>query len=477
MKIQTAARHCPKPQSAPASARVPLKPELASQPTPLKAQTAQTLALLRTYESRNVTFMEGDGSWPIVWARAQGVTVWDVENRQYLDLTAAFGVAAAGHANPRVVRAGQQQMATLLHAMGDVHPHPLKAELAQQLSQLTFERWRDTGAAKTIFCNSGFEAVEAALKTAMLATGKPGILAFEGAYHGLGYGALNATHREHFRSPFRSQLGQFGHFLPFPVTANGRRRKATEAESLRALASAAANLLRGGDIGAILVEPIQARGGIRIPPPGFLPLLRRLCDQHGALLILDEIYTGFGRTGQWFACEHSGVVPDLICLGKALTGGFPLSACVGRAEVMDTAWPVSTGEAIHTSTFLGHPVGCAMALANLAELRRLKLIARSEQLGPWLLHELAQLRTTGTKFACHLRGVGLMAGVELVHQDGSPAGEASLAIIKRLLHRGFILLPEGEHGNVIGLTPPLTITQAQLRRTVRALAEEIAALS
>src|SRR5213078_150631 len=158
--------------------------------------------LLRRYESRNVTFIEPDGSWPIIWKRARGGHVWDDGGKKYLDLTAAFGVAAAGHANPRVVKAGQRQMAKLLHAMGDVHPHALKAHLARELSRLTFERWsRITHHAsritdQTIFCNSGFEAVEAALKTAMLATGRRGIIAFEGAYHGLGYGALNATHRD-----------------------------------------------------------------------------------------------------------------------------------------------------------------------------------------------------------------------------------------------------------------------------------------
>src|SRR5947208_641653 len=189
----------------------------------------QILDLLRAYESRNLTFIEPDGSWPIVWQRAKGVHVWDANGKKYLDLTAAFGVAAAGHANPRVVKAGQRQMATLLHAMGDVHPHALKAVLARELSRVTFGRWRARGArgarraakevhcAKTIFCNSGFEAVEAALKTAMLATGKPGVIAFAGAYHGLGYGALNATHRDYFRFPFRSQLGGFGHFVPFPA--------------------------------------------------------------------------------------------------------------------------------------------------------------------------------------------------------------------------------------------------------------------
>ena len=170
------------------------------------------------------------------------------------------------------------------------------------------------------------------------------------------------------------------------------------------------------------------------------------------------------------------MVPDVICLGKALTGGFPLSACVGRAEVMDAAWPVSTGEAIHTSTFLGHPVGCAMALANLAEVRRLKLVERSARMGKWLAGELSKVQSSKFKVVCRPVGVGLMAGVDLVRADGSPATAESLGIIKRLLHRGFVLLPEGEHANVIGFTPPLTISQRDLRRAVAALADEVAAL-
>src|ERR1039457_4231602 len=205
----------------------------------------KTLQLLRTYESRNITFIEPDGSWPIVWERARGVYVWDANGKQYLDLTAAFGVAATGHANPRVVKAGQQQMAKLLHAMGDVHPHALKAQLARELSRITFERWSTSAdgrgrpisaspKGKTIFCNSGFEAVEAALKTALLATGKAGVIAFEGAYHGLGYGALNATHRAHFRSPFRRQLREFSRFVPFPKVGRASRLAQTESQIGRA---------------------------------------------------------------------------------------------------------------------------------------------------------------------------------------------------------------------------------------------------
>jgi 4-aminobutyrate aminotransferase-like enzyme len=425
----------------------------------VKSSTQQTLRRLADYESRNVTYLGPKGDWPIVWETARGVYVHDADGRRYLDLTAAFGVANAGHANPRVVAAMRQQAGRLLHAMGDVHPHALKADLCRELSRLTFERWRPHARAKTILCNAGFEAVEAALKTAMLTTGRSCIIAFEGAYHGLGYGTLNATHRGHFRSPFRRQLAEFAEFAPFPQS---RHDLAACERRVRAL-------LRTRRFGAVLVEPMQARGGIRIPPPGFLRMLRRLCYAHGALLIADEIYTGLGRTGKWFACEHDGVVPDLICLGKALTGGFPLSACVGRAGVMDAAWPRSEGEAIHTSTFLGHPVGCAMALAQIAELRRLKLPQRAARLGQSLARLLSKFKVQGSRFKVSVRGVGLMWGVELTRPDGSPATAESIAIVKALLHRGFIVLPEGEHGNVISFTPPLTITAAQLTRTAREL--------
>ena len=238
-----------------------------------------------------------------------------------------------------------------------------------------------------------------------------------GAYHGLGYGALNVTHRDFFRSPFHSQLREFGQFVPFPKQA-GRPCRHWNIEIRQ--------FFRRERIGAILVEPVQARGGINVPPPEFLPLLRKLCDEHGALLILDEIYTGFGRTGKWFACEHSGVIPDLICLGKALTGGFPLSACVGRADLMDAAWPASTGEAIHTSTFLGHPVGCAMALAQIAEIRRLKLVRT--QRGTWqiFVERTCSIQNSKFKIQNSARGLGLMAGVELNLPDGKPATEAGV---------------------------------------------------
>lgn len=446
--------------------------------------TRETLELLRSYESRNVTYIAPDGSWPIVWERARGVYVWDIEGRKYLDLTAAFGVAVGGHAQPNVVAAGRKQMGRLLHAMGDVHPHRLKAELARELSRVTFERWSASGArvspgrlpaltGKTIFCNSGFEAVEAALKTAVLTTGKPGVIAFKGAYHGLGYGALNATHRDHFRGPFRAQLRGFGEWLPFPI-ATPEDGSTPGGGGLAAVELGIRALCRRKRIGAVLAEPIQARGGINVPPAGFLPLLRRLCDEEGMLLILDEIYTGFGRTGRWFACEHSGTVPDLICLGKALTGGFPLSACVGRTGTMDQAWPVSTGEAIHTSTFLGHPVGCAMALENLHQIAVRQLVERSRDTGALLNATLKGLaeqlnRQYEGKVRATARGVGCLAGLALARSDGTAATQLSLDCLTQMLRKGFILLPEGENANVISFTPPLMITRSQLLSSTHAL--------
>ena len=433
-----------------------------------------TLEMLRRHESRNITFLEPDAGWPIVWKRAKGCRVWDEAGRPYLDLTAAFGVAAAGHANSAVVRAGQRQMGELLHAMGDVHPHALKARLARELSRLTFERWtRRRGAAtavetgKVIFGCSGFEAVEAALKTARLATGKPGVLAFRGGYHGVGYGALNATERSHFREPFRDQLREFGRFVDFPeADGDGQGQKKWEA----ALEAAAAP----GDIGAVIVEPMQARGGIRIPPTWFLPCLRQWADQRGILLIFDEIYTGFGRTGAWFACEHSEVIPDLICLGKALTGGFPLSACVGRARVMD-AWPPAMGEAIHTSTYLGHPVGCAMALAQISELRRLALPQRAARLEKVLESGLKSLQAQFPDRVSRVSVVGLMGGIAWRLPDGGPDTGLSVGIMQELLRRGILLLPEGEHSEVTGITPPLTITEAELARAFREITRAVAA--
>lgn len=435
----------------------------------MKAQiksTADVLGLLQKYESRNITFIDPDGSFPIVWEKARGAYVYDIEGRRYLDLTAAFGVAVSGHANPRIVASAKKQLQKLPHAMGDVHPHKLKALLARKLSQITFEKWTSNEHGKTIFCNSGFESVEAALKTAHLATKKSDVIAFEGAYHGLGYGALNVTYREYFRKPFFKQLGMFGHFVPFPT--NDEEFEITKKKIHR--------LLDRINLGAILIEPIQGRGGIRIPHSLLFKFLRQICDEKGAVLIFDEIYTGIGRTGKMFACEHYDIFPDIICLGKALTGGFPLSACVGRASVMDMAWEPSKGEALHTSTFMGNPVGCAMALASLEEVENKKLPERSAKLGALLIEKLRTLTPPkGLTFSA--RGLGLMAGLEIRYCDSTPANDLVYKIVKEMLKQGYIMLPEGDSGNVLSFTPPLVITWKQLSETVESLQHVIESIS
>jgi 4-aminobutyrate aminotransferase-like enzyme len=397
--------------------------------------------------------------------------VVDADGRKYVDLTAAFGVAAAGHANRRVVQAGCRQLRRLPHAMGDVHPHALKAELARALSARTYEHWtaHQVGGAergRVVFGNSGFEAVEAALKTAMLATGRRGVIGFERGYHGLGYGALNLTRRALFHRPFIEQLGGFGEQLPFPV----------KTESLQGVGNRLTERLGRGGVGAVLVEPIQGRGGLRVPPRGFLKLLRGVCDEHGVLLIVDEVYTGFGRAGTWFASEQDAVVPDLVCLGKAMTGGFPLSACVGRASLMEEAWPKSEGEAIHTSTFLGHPVGCAMALEQMREIERLGLVEKSARRGRELLAMLGSLGTASSDLRFSVRGRGLMVGVEFIRRDGGPAGPLVVRVVQGMLDRGFLVLPEGEHGEVLVFTPPLIVRRSQLAAAVEALCEAVGEL-
>ncbi|NNM29920.1 MAG: aminotransferase class III-fold pyridoxal phosphate-dependent enzyme, partial [Akkermansiaceae bacterium] len=229
---------------------------------------------LRAHESRNVTFLADD--WPVFWERAEGTNVWDADGNRFLDFTAAFAVAGLGHGRAELVAAMGAQAGRLLHGMGDVHPVAAKARLCRRLSEVTFGRW-GAGAGKTLLANSGFEAVEAALKTAVLATGRRGVAAFAGGYHGLGYGALLPTGFEKFRAPFAAQLADVTRWLEYPRTEAGLAGVQEELDRLDAAA-----------IGAVVVEPVQGRGGVVIPPAGFLAALRAWCDTHGALLVFDE---------------------------------------------------------------------------------------------------------------------------------------------------------------------------------------------
>jgi len=295
--------------------------------TSIPGPRSKTLAAeLRAHESRNVTYVSP--GFPVFWDRAHGVNVWDVDGNRFLDLTSGFGVASLGYTPEPIVHATLDQAARLYHAMGDVHPTAEKVALCRKLSQLTFEKW-DLGPGKAILTNSGSEAVEAALKTAFLATKRRGVLAFTGGYHGLGYGALTVTGRSMFRDPFSAQLADFATFLPFPdcqhcpFGATAREPAACLPECLNTFLVQTENLLRKGDIGAILVEPVQGRGGEVVPPGWFLPLLRSLASQFGALLIFDEIYTGFHRTGRRFACDRWMSGPTSSAWARRSPADFP----------------------------------------------------------------------------------------------------------------------------------------------------------
>ncbi len=404
---------------------------------------------LKCYECRNVTYVADD--WPVFWQRADGVNVWDADGNRFLDLTAAFGVAGLGHGWS--AEAMREQSTALIHGMGDVHPTALKVDVCRRLSAMTYERW-GLGVGKTTLSNSGSDAVETALKTAHVATGKSGIACFKNSYHGLGYGALLGSGMEKFRQPIEDQLAPLRVLLDFPSDDGGMRLLEGQLAGLD-----------GGAIGAVLVEPIQGRGGKVVPPDGFLALLRSWCDRNGALLVFDEIFTGFNRTGKLFACEWEGVVPDMICLGKSMSGGYPISACVGKAEVMD-AWPESDGEALHTSTFLGNPVGCAMTVASLKKHSEQKIRDAVLENGGLLKGLLQDLNSP---LIHEVRGRGLMLGVELRHADGSPAGDVAGRILGKMMRRGVLMLADGPEGNVLAFTPPFGLTAAEITYAVMQL--------
>jgi 4-aminobutyrate aminotransferase-like enzyme len=397
-------------------------------------------ARLAAVESRNVTALAPEP--PIFWERAAGANVWDADGNRYVDLGAGFGVANVGHASPRVLEALAAQQRSLLHAMGDVHPAAAKVALLEALAA----RYPGGGPARAVLGSSGSDAVETALKTALLASGRAGVVAFEGAYHGLALGALDATWRRDFREPFAARLAGRTSFARFG-----------DADDVVRAARACPV-----PVGAVIVEPVQGRGGERVPPAGFLRALRERCDAEGFLLIADEVYTGCARTGRFFACEHEGVTPDLLCVGKGLGGGMPISACVGRASVMD-AWPVSHGEALRTQTFLGHPPGCAAALAALAVIDEEKLAARAAELGAVALAFLRGA-TRGNGQVRECRGLGLLIGVECA----SPS--AALAACAEALRRGVVVVPSGDDGRVVAVTPPLVIGRDALLSALETLA-------
>lgn len=416
-------------------------------PGPRSRALAETL---RRCEAPGINTVPRAGDPPIAWEEARGANVLDIDGNRYIDLTSGFGAAAIGHRHPRVVAALAAQGERLLHGLGDVQPHPGRAALALRLAELA-----PMPGAQVYFAVSGAEAVEIAVKTALAATGRPGLLAFEPTYHGLTLGALAATSRREFRAPFAAYLHPHVHRLPF-----GARP-----EAIAAAMDSAGN---GSEIGAVVVEPVVGREGVLLPPAGWLAELGRLCRERSALLIADEIFTGFGRTGSRFAVAAEGVVPDLLCCGKALGGGMPIAAVLGSRDLF-RVWE-RDGEALHTSTFVAHPLACATAIAALAVLEDERLAERARALGAAIAPRLAVWPARFPAVAA-VRGRGLLWGVETRTREGAKRW------VEECLRRGVLLLAGGPAGTVAQLAPPLTIARHQLDAALDLLEEGLAGLA
>lgn len=418
---------------------------------------------LAKVESRNITY--SSERWPIFWEEAAGSNVRDADGNVYIDLTSAFGVALLGHRNPSLNRALRAQAGLLVHGMGDVHPPTKKLELLERLADVA--PWKD---ARVALANTGSEAVEIALKTARLASGRPGVLAFEGGYHGLTLGSLAVTERLRFRRYFVERLYPGVAFAAFPDAL--RDAEPEGAASLRQVAELLDRGAPNGDqIGTVVVEPVQARGGARVPPPGFMRRLCELARERGVLVVADEVMTGLGRCGSLLASTRVGLTPDLVCVGKALGGGLPISACLAPREIMD-AWPASDGEAIHTSTFLGHPLACATAIAVLDAVEGELAPEKADRRGADLLQSLRG-RLEGLPATGQVRGLGLLLGIELVGPGLAPAEGGGARVAEGALRRGVLVLPAGDRGSVVELAPPLSLTKEQSRHAIDVLADVI----
>lgn len=396
-----------------------------------------------------------DDAAPIVLAAGEDCEVVDVDGNRYLDFAAGFGSVLLGHRHPGLLAALHGQIDVLAQGLGDVYASDVKVALLERLAAL-----HPSGAGQVLLTQSGADAVTAALKTATLATKRHGVLAFDGAYHGLAHGPLAACgFQASFRAPFAAELNPEVHFCPYPGVRGA---------SVDAALEMARQTLRSGAIGAVLVEPLVGRGGCIAPPAGFLAELGRLARDHGALLVADEIWTGLGRAGAWLRSVADGANPDVVCLGKGLGGGVPISACVASREAM-SGW--AEGGAIHTSTHAGAPLGCAAALAVLDALDAERLVDRARDEGH---AAIARLRATlesarSAGRVLEVRGAGWMIGVEL------DSARAALRVTRDLLRRGFLVVTGGIDGATLTLTPPLTIAPRHVDALGAALAEILGA--
>jgi 4-aminobutyrate aminotransferase len=401
---------------------------------------------------------------PIVAERAEGAIVYDRDGTRYLDFTCGIGVTNTGHCHPKVVRAIQEQAAKLLHGQANIIFHLPLLELAEELRTVVPE-----GLDSFFFSNSGAEAVEGAVKLARHATGRPNVIVFQGSFHGRTALTMALTTSKTIYRVGYQPLPAGAFVAPYPYAYRYRwSPEETEAFCLRELELLLKTQTAPSETAAMLVEPVLGEGGYVVPPPGFLAGLRHICDEHGILLIADEVQSGFGRTGRWFAIEHFGVVPDVMVVAKGLASGLPLSGIAARRELMERWVPGS-----HGGTYGGNAVACAAAVATIHVIREEGMLDNAQRTGTWLMDQLRALQAESPIIG-DVRGLGLMIGVELTSADGSPAAELAKAVVEGCLKRHLLLLTCGPWGNTVRWIPPLTVSRAQVSEALAVFKDTLA---
>jgi 4-aminobutyrate aminotransferase/(S)-3-amino-2-methylpropionate transaminase len=406
---------------------------------------------------------------PVFPASGSGATITDVEGNTYLDFAGGIGTMNVGHSHPAVIAAAQAQLERYTHTCAHVLTPPLYIELARRLTEITpgdFDK-------KTLLVNSGAEAVENAIKIARAATGRTAVIAFENSFHGRTNLALALTGKVR---PYRANFGPFApdiHLVPYADCYHNSDGDDDCGAWRATLERFFVTHVAADQVAAMIVEPVQGEGGFIVPPADFLPGLREICTRHGIVLIVDEVQTGFGRTGRMFAIEHSGVAPDLLLTAKSLAAGLPLAAVVGRAELMDAPLPGGLG-----GTYGGNPVACAAALAVIEVFEREGLLERAQHLGAMALE---RMRGWEQRFELigDVRGLGAMVAMELVRDRArrTPAAAEAAALLVEARHRGLILIKAGLHDNVIRLLMPLVTTDEEMTRGLDIIEQSLAAVS
>jgi 4-aminobutyrate aminotransferase/(S)-3-amino-2-methylpropionate transaminase len=381
--------------------------------------------------------------------RGEGATLTDVDGNTFIDFTGGVGCLNVGHAHPRVVEAAQEQLERFSHTDFTIVPYEVYVRLAERLCELA-----PIENAKAAFFNAGTEAVENAIKFARSHTGRPGVIAFEGGFHGRTLLSLSMTSKTH---PYKAGLGPFApevYRVPFPNEYRGP----SAAEALAALERALVTQVAAETVAAIVLEPVQGEGGFVVAPQEFMDGVRRLCDEHGIVMVVDEVQTGFARTGKLFAIEHYGVEPDLITIAKSIAMGLPLSGVIGKAEIMDAPPDSAIG-----GTYVGNPVAQAAALAVLDVIGEEDLCARASVLGDQLRERMLAWQQRFPQIG-DVRGLGAMLAIELVEdpETNEPAPSLASAVAEETATRGLLLLKSGIYSNCIRVLTPLTLSDAEL---------------